>query len=276
MASAACSPPPARSSCRMSRLEALTRCHPQEAASLLELRRWRFCFRSYQEMPPQNALRYPWTQGADCFVFLPVTGGAEALQKHPVLCFLHGVGEAVNGGNAEGVAAHQSPAWHAANGSHLTAPFLVVCPQRLEPGPWTAIDAKNLHLVLDQIIGEHSGCPERVFLTGFSYGGDAVFWFPTYDRGERFRKLWAVDPALSTSSSGSLPIPTQECPILVHYGEDACHEMPNFNQCAGLLKWPTEGIPVDGRFACDLGLPHVDTCRAAYQDQRAYEWLLQL
>jgi predicted esterase len=226
-------------------------------------------------MPIQNALRYPWTMGADCFVFPPLTQGDEAVQGHPVLCFLHGVGEAVNGGNAEGVAAHQSPAWHAANSSRLTARFLIVCPQRLEPGRWTAIDAKNLHSVLDQVIAEHSGCPERVFLTGFSYGGDAVFRFPTYERGERFRKLWAVDPALSTSSSESVPVPPRECPVLVHYGEDVCHVMREFNQLAGLLNWPSEGVPVGGRFACDLGLPHVDTCRVAYQDQRAYDWLLQ-
>jgi hypothetical protein len=64
-----------------------------------------------------------WTQGADCFVFRPVTHRGETNRKHPVLCFLHGEGEAVNGGNTEGVAAHESPAWHAANSSDLTARF---------------------------------------------------------------------------------------------------------------------------------------------------------
>jgi acetyl esterase/lipase len=225
-------------------------------------------------MSIQNARRYPWTKGADCFVFPPLAQGAEAVQNHPVLCFLHGVGEAVNGGSPEGVAAHQSPAWHAANGSHLTAPFLLVCPQRLEPGPWTTIDAKNLHSVLDQVIAEHNGCPDRVFLTGFSYGGDAVFWFPTYDRGERFRKLWAVYPALSAPSSEPLPVPPRECPVLVHYGVDICHVMQEFNQRFGLSSWPSEGMPVGGRYALDLGLHHVETCQAAYQDQRAYDWLL--
>lgn len=226
-------------------------------------------------MPIQKAFRYRWTEGADCFVFPPLTGGGGAAQKHPVLCFLHGVGEAVKGGTAEGVAAHQSPAWHAANSSHLTAPFLIVCPQRLEPGPWTATDAKNLHSVLDQVIAEHRGCPERMFLTGFSYGADAVFWFPTYGRGERFRKLWAVDPSFSAYSVESLPVPPPECPILVHYGADIFDVMQKFNRVAGLLEWPSEGMPVNGRFACDLRLPHVDTCRTAYQDQRAYDWLLQ-
>jgi predicted esterase len=222
-------------------------------------------------MPIQNAFRYPWTNGADCFVFPPIAQVADTAQKHPVLCFLHGVGEAVNGGNAEGVVAHQSPAWHADNHSPLTAPFLIVCPQRLDPGCWTAIDAKNLHSVLDQVIAEHNGCNNRVFLTGFSYGGDAVFWFPTYDRGERFRKLWAVDPTLSPPT----PVPPPGYPLLVHHGIDICHAMENFNHLAGLLTWPTESVPVGGRFVRDLGLPHVETCRAAYQDERAYGWLLQ-
>jgi len=222
----------------------------------------------------QSAFRYPWTRGADCFVFLPVAERGGASQKHPVLCFLHGVGEAVNGGSSEGVAAHQSPAWHADNRSPFITPFLTVCPQRLDPGCWTATDAQNLHSVHDQDIEEHNGCDEQVFLTGFSYGGDGVFWFAAYDRGDRFRKLWAVDPTLSPRSSIPTPVPPPEYPILVHHGTDTDQEMQEFIQRAGLLNWPNEGVPAGRRFVCELGLEHVETCRAAYQDHRAYDWLL--
>jgi hypothetical protein len=34
-------------------------------------------------------------------------------------------------------------------------------------------------------------------------------------------------------------------------------------------------VPAGGRFVCNLGLGHMKTCRAAYQDHRAYQWLLQ-
>jgi predicted esterase len=193
-------------------------------------------------MSLQSAIRYPWTKGADCFVFLPSTRRDGVDQKHPVLCFLHGVGEALNGGSLEGVAAHQSPAWHADNRSALTAPFLTVCPQRRDAGRWTAVDAKNLHSLLDRVIEQHNGNDNRVFLTGFSYGGDGVFWFADYDRGDRFRKLWAVDPTLSPLASKPAPVPPPECPILIHYGTDAGQEMRAFIQRAGLLNWPTESV----------------------------------
>jgi hypothetical protein len=47
-----------------------------------------------------------------------------------------------------------------------------------------------------------------------------------------------------------------------------------FQRRAGLLDWPTAALPAGGRFVCDLGLHHVETCREAYGDQRAYDWLL--
>jgi hypothetical protein len=130
-------------------------------------------------------------------------------------------------------------------------------------------------LILDKVIEEQNGSDERMFLTGFSYGGHAVFWFAAYDGGRRFRKLWAVDPGLSPRSSIPTPVPSAEQAVLVHYGADADQEMTEFVHRGGLIKWPEEGVPVGGRFFCDLGLEHVETCRAAYRDRRAYDWLLQ-
>jgi hypothetical protein len=48
----------------------------------------------------------------------------------------------------------------------------------------------------------------------------------------------------------------------------------SFQNPAGLANWPRAGAPARGCFVCDLGLPHVETCREAYGDQRAYDWLL--
>jgi hypothetical protein len=48
----------------------------------------------------------------------------------------------------------------------------------------------------------------------------------------------------------------------------------SFQRRAGLLDWPTGGVPVGDRFVCDLGLSHVETCQEAYGDQGAYDWLL--
>ena len=165
-------------------------------------------------MALQNPIRYPWSEGADCFVYPPVATGEHPGQQHPVLCFLHGREEATTGKHPDGVAAHKSPAWHANNRSPLTARFLVVCPQRRDVGRWTDSDAGNFHLVLDEVIAEHNGDADQVFLTGFSLGGDAVFWFAHYDRGNRFQKLWAVDPAIQDQT----PVPAPGRPVLLHHG----------------------------------------------------------
>jgi predicted esterase len=221
-------------------------------------------------MAPERAKRYPWSEGADCFVYPPVASGGSPGQQHPILCFLHGRGEAVAGENPDGIAAHGSPAWHAQTGSALTDPFLVVCPQRREIGRWDDTDAAKLHLVLDQIVSEHKGDADKVFLTGFSLGGDAVFWFASYPRGDRFQRLWAVDPALRSDT----PIPPPGRPVLLHHGFAMRHLVSEFKEPAGLVECPGRGALTGDRLICDLGLEHVATCRAAYGEKASYDWLL--
>jgi poly(3-hydroxybutyrate) depolymerase len=218
----------------------------------------------------QNAIRYPWSEGAGCFVFPPTAPQQRPGDPHPVLCFLHGAQEAAEGSNPDGIAGHQSPAWHADNRSAHTARFLVICPQRRAVGRWTEADARHLHLVLDKAITEHNGREDQVFLTGFSYGGDAVFWFATDDRGERFQKLWAVDPALQPQS----PVPPSDRPVLVHHGVAMRDRVVSFNNRAGLQNCAENGALAGNRLVCDLGVSHVETCLAAYDDERAYRWLL--
>jgi hypothetical protein len=221
-------------------------------------------------MALRNAIRYPWTEGADCFVFPPAVSSQRPGGPHPVLCFLHGAQEAACGSNPDGVAGHRSPAWHADNRSALTARFLVICPQRRAVGRWTETDARDFHRVLDKAVAAHNGRADEILLTGFSYGGDAVFWFAAGDRGERFRKLWAVDPAFQPHT----PVPPPGRPVLVHHGVAMRAAAQGFGNRAGLRACADGGALIGDRLICDLGLSHVETCRAAYGDERAYEWLL--
>jgi predicted esterase len=222
-------------------------------------------------MPPVQAKAYRWSEGAECFVYAPAAPLTRQGQQHPVLCFLHGRGEALSGGNPDGVAAHGSPAWHAQTGSALTAPFLVVCPQRRDIGRWDEADAAKFHLVLDKIIADHNGHADKIFLTGFSLGGDAVFWFASYPRGGRFRRLWAVDPALQSGS----PVPPPGRPVLLHYGSAMQHLVGEFKERAGLVNCPDRTMLTGDRLICDLRLDHVATCRTAYGEEAPYKWLLR-
>src|SRR5438270_12828849 len=95
--------------------------------------------------PPVQAKPYRWSGGAECFVYPPAARSTD--QQCPILCFLHGRGEALAAGNPDGVAAHGSPAWHAQTGSPLTASFLVVCPQLRDTGRWGEADAAGFHAV---------------------------------------------------------------------------------------------------------------------------------
>jgi len=196
-------------------------------------------------------------------VLVPASSDQRTRRPPPVLCFLHGHGEARTGGHPLGPAAHRSLAYHALRGSTFTRHFLVVCPQREVPGRWTAGDAEGLHELLDRVIADHHGDEHRILLTGFSYGGDAVLKLPTYPRGDRFRKLWAVDPAVDHETP---PLPPNG-PVLIHYGE------PFADRIGQLLEnWSHRGSPGEV-WVKDTQLEHVATCIAAYEDADAYQWL---
>jgi hypothetical protein len=107
-------------------------------------------------------------------------------------------------------------------------------------------------------------------LTGFSLGGDAVFWFAHYPRGDRFQRLWAVDPAVRADT----PIPPPRRPVLLHHGFGTRHLVSEFKEAAGLVECPGRGALTGDRLICDLGLEHVATCRAAYAEGASYNWLL--
>jgi hypothetical protein len=112
---------------------------------------------------------------------------------------------------------------------------------------------------------------DMIFLTGFSLGEDVVFWFVSYPRGERFQRLWAVDPALQSGT----PVPPSGRPVLLHYGSAMGHLVRDFKKWAGLVSCPCTTVLNGGRLVCDLRLDHVAACRTAYGEEAPYKWLLR-
>ncbi len=208
-------------------------------------------------------------------------------EKWPGLCFLHGKGEAAKNGDEkqsnEVLMNHGSPPWHCAINSPLIQGFIVVSPQRPNPGRWTQRDFEEVTQILRTIYENFRGDPKRSYLTGFSYGGQAVFDFVHWaealsekDPSKRveWAALWPVDDASDQ--------PRKSCNvkrIWLHFGtwKPGPHNSTFKNLNLSEVGAFRNGHPHADHLYTDYGpfdYNHTATCVAAYADWRVYEWLL--
>lgn len=222
--------------------------------------------------------------------YLPVNGGQlryllylppdfNTYDKWPVLCFLHGAGEAaVDRGTPQSLEVlfnHGSPAWHCAINSPLVHDFIVLAPQRSRRGPWNTNDLEGVKAILQNIYTVCRGDRQRTYLTGFSYGGKAVFDFARWDNNS-WSALWSVD---DSSHKPQSQCGTQR--IWLHMGSWDHRRQNRILTRANLGLQEVEafenGYPIDDRLYTDYSnyeLAHTPTCSAAYSDWRVYKWLL--
>ena len=241
-------------------------------------------------------------EGRRCLIHVPAGGNGNT----PVLCFLHGHGESAEGSATKGwkVKLHGSPpglafspvlpAWCPAK--ERLSQFLVVSPQRAQPGPWTNQDAGWVWAAVQNAASRHGG-GGRLFLTGFSYGAGGVLKFATAQNGERWSALWLVDPSPSDA-----PLPATRTRVLLHHGGYFSADAPSRDSTTNTRKAPiedwkrrtnpawtdvdalrsraTSAQPWWSAPAADRAvrafdnLEHAATCIAAYSDPDAYDWLL--
>jgi len=83
--------------------------------------------------------------------------------KHPVLIFLHGMGE--RGNNLDRVKVHGPPKIVVKSN---TTPFIIISPQCPKTEHWRV---DKLSKLLDHILASTKADPQRVYLTGLSMGG---------------------------------------------------------------------------------------------------------
>jgi predicted esterase len=209
-------------------------------------------------------------EGARCLIFVPEGGG-----PHPVMCFLHGAGEAAldKDGKPQSPAkllANGSPAWHAEKGSAFASPFIVVCPQLERRRRWESADAPWVDSVVQAAVRDHGGDLSRLILTGFSYGGEGAFQIRSASK-LAWPTIWAVDPALQRVP----PLPAADVRVLVHHGgaQPGAENMQAFANALALKPW--SGDPESRRALTALDADHPGTCTAAYAEARAYDWLLR-
>lgn len=121
------------------------------------------------------------SQGRPYQVYRPKAWTAE--RRWPVIVFLHGGGERGNDGVSQTQVGIGPAVWRS-NGEF---PFVVAFPQA--DRPWAMPDAEARVLALiDEVVRDHAGDPDRVYLTGNSMGGFGS-WIIGARHPERFAAL---------------------------------------------------------------------------------------
>ncbi len=99
---------------------------------------------------------------------------------HPVILFLHSVGER----GEDGLLQTQVGLGPAIRQDRKRFPFIVVFPQVRRDQIWTGEMATLAIKALDKTIEEFNGDPERVYLTGISMGGHGTWYVATRAPGK--------------------------------------------------------------------------------------------
>jgi len=102
-------------------------------------------------------------------VYVPVNYAQRKL--HPVILFLHGVGE----GGDDGLLQTQVGLGPAIRQARERFPFIVVFPQARRNQFWVGEMATLALKVLDRTVEEFNGDPQRLYVTGISMGGHGTW-----------------------------------------------------------------------------------------------------
>ena len=141
--------------------------------------------------------------------------------------------------------------------------FIVVAPQLPSRGDlWHEYADVVERIVLD-VREAHHGDVQRMYLTGFSYGGNGVLDLAVEQRN-MWAALWPVDPTrLAREDPGR--------PVWLSVGSVARSRLNKFEQGLGVA--PANGASSERRYL-DEGEDHVGSAHRAYGDPRVYAWLL--
>ena len=186
----------------------------------------------------------------------------EADESPPLLCFLHGYGEGAPLDIFDALSRHGP--FRSLNPSTYKDRFVIVAPQLpLRGDLWYRYADTVRQIVLDE--AKKFACDlRRLYLTGFSFGGNGVFDLSFAQTG-MWAALWPVDPTR---------VPTQPItiPIWLSLGEISRLQGRSFIRTLGLDS--AEIVTSPDRVWSDAGEDHVGTATQAYSDDRVYRWLL--
>jgi hypothetical protein len=197
----------------------------------------------------------------------PHTATASALR--PVLVFLHGRDEASPPlpGSSPNIMEKLTLHGPLATSSAKIGinDFVVVAPQLAAPGG--DVWSKHKVTVADlarNVAADHGGDLTRMYLTGFSYGGNGVLSLGQDPSGP-WAALWAVDPP-------AVPAGCPPCPVWLSAGRYAHPQAAAFTS---ILRLQQAAAASSTASVYDYVAPgHGETAQLAYADPRVYLWLL--
>jgi predicted peptidase len=205
------------------------------------------------------AERYRVVAGHPLRYLLSVPAARGPRRVFPLLCFLHAYGEAAPRDIRRALTLHGP--LRGTSSPRAREEFIVVAPQMLIGGDLWNRYADVLRQIVSEVCSEHGGDPRRLYLTGFSFGGNGVF-----DLGaaqpDLWAALWPVDPTRA-------PTKKLKRPVWLSLGEVSRARKRRLIETLGLQ------TDIAGDFVwLDEGLEHVGTATSAYADERIYDWLL--
>ena len=204
----------------------------------------------------------PWFKGAHqrLAALLRYIVSAPSAQRAPLplLCFLHGYGEAAPLPLEKAMCLHGP--LNARSASIATSDFVVLAPQLPRAGDIWRRYADDLRDAVRDVCARHAVDNARMYLSGFSYGGNGVFDLGIA-QSDVWTALWAVDPT-------RVPRQAPPQPLWLSAGEVARVQEREFVRALSFGEHDT-------RIWADDGENHVGSARAAYGDERTYRWLLQ-
>ena len=177
----------------------------------------------------------------------------------PLLCFLHAYGEAAPRDIQRALTLHGP--LRASSAARAREEFIIVAPQLLIGGDLWQRYADALRRIVSEVRSENGGDPRRMYLSGFSFGGNGVFDLGAL-QPDLWAALWAVDPT-------RVPAGKLRAPIWLSSGEVSRPRKRNFVEALELQ----EDV-AGNRVWQDGGLDHVGAATAAFADERIYDWLL--
>ena len=192
-------------------------------------------------------------------VAAPPTSTAE---QHPILVFLHGYDEGPPT-EMRGALTRHGPL-RRENTVTALHEFIIVAPQMPVRGDGWFRYAEPVAQVVREVKKNHGGDRERIYLTGFSFGGNGVFDLAVA-QPNLWAALWAVDPT-------RVPEERPSQPVWLSFGAIARRAKKDF--IATLNLTPADEDFLGDFLYLDHDEDHAGSARLAYNDATIYQWLL--